>query len=236
MPGRHGSGSLGGGHRSGGGYRGGGYRGGGYRGGGYRGGWGGGPRFRWFGPGWGWRPRFFWGRPMFFGGPGFGCGGIGLGIGLFVLIALIFSSGFFRGLNRYTNPGVNYNNSGGGLYNQPSAVQTQTAIDLAELHGALDTRIPDWQNSIARNEEKHVSADDAGMGDDNNIKDVVYGKCGNAFYVFVVDKDVPENAGSATASGYAYTTATSPATCHPSEYTVTDTENDGGGWSFVYLR
>ncbi len=243
----------------GGGFGGGGFRGGGW-GGGYRGGgWGGG----WRGPGWGggwgwgWRPRFWggWGLPLFFGprfgGGGFGCGGLGCGLLLILVFLFVVAGGgigsVFSGFGGYSanngyyansggNTGGNSSGGGGGLASQPSSVQTQTAIDLNELHGALDSRIPTWQSQVVNNQEQHVSAGDAGMANDNNVKDVVYGKCGSAFFVFVVDKGAPTNAGSANGQGYAYTTSTSPATCHPTEYQVTDSEDDGGGWWFVYLQ
>ena len=74
------------------------------------------------------------------------------------------------------------------------------------------------------------------MANDNNILDIDYDKCGSGFFVFVVDKDMPSNAGIANGQGFAYITSTSSATCHPTPYQVTDSENDGGGWSFVYLH
>ena len=267
MPGRHGSGGLGGssgggggfrggsgglggssgggGFRGGGGWGGGGYRGGGW-GGGWRGpGWGGG----WRGPGWGggwwgWRPSFFggWGVPFF--GPSFGCGGFGCIFLVVIFIIVVASSSFnnygYNGGYNNDNGGGNYsgnNGSSGGLANQPSDTQTQTALDLAELHTALDSRMSQWQSSVGSNQEKSVPPSDAGFANDNNVAAVIYGKCGSNFYTFVVDKDVPTNAGDATASGYAYTPgSTGPSICHPSEYTVTDWENDGGGWWYVYLK
>ena len=163
-----------------------------------------------------------------------------------ILIAVLFmiTGGLCSGVSglfgRFTGSYNSSQNTGGntgtGLANQPVQVQTQTALDLTELHGALDSRIPEWERQIATNQEQHVSAGDAGMANDNNIKDVVYGKCGSAFFVYVVDKGAPTNAGGANGQGYAYTTAPSPSTCHPSQYQVTDWENDGGGWWFVYLQ
>ena len=146
------------------------------------------------------------------------------------------NNGSLNGGGSSNNGSVSGGGSGGGLANQPASVQTQTAIDLQELHGALDSRIPQWKSSIGANQEKQVSASEAGMGNDNNIQNVIYGSCGSNFYVFVIDKGTPNNGGGATASGYAYTDATSPATCHPTEYQVTDSENDGGNYWFVYVK
>lgn len=250
MPGREGSGSLGGSTGSSGGGWGGGsnlgniggglLRGGGSIGGGLL-------------PGGIGIPSLFGPR---FGGGGFGCGGCGCILLILVVVVCIVLGVLFGGLGKLfggfnnaagsniisgNNPpaasgNFGFNGSNTGLANQPPSVQTQTALDLNELHGALDSRIPGWQNSIGNNQEQHVSAANAGMGNDNNIKDVVYGKCGSDFYVFVVDKGVPNNANGANGSGYAYTSASSPATCHPSQYSVTDWENDGSGWFFVYLK
>jgi hypothetical protein len=247
MPGRHGSGSLGG--SGGGGFRGGsgggfggGYR-GGFGGGGYRGGWGGGYRPGW-GGGWGWRPWGFggwgwrpWGIPIF-GGPGLGCGGVFGALIALVIVLFVVGAVFNGGFNNYgyNNDGAVSSGSGGGLSSQPASVQTQTALDIREMHDALDSRIPVWQNQVSNNQEQSIAPADAGFANDNNVKTVIYGKCGSLFYVYVVDKDVPSNAGDATASGYVYTTASSPSTCHPNEYTVTDWEDDGGGYWFVYLR
>ena len=248
-----GGGFGGGGYRGGGGgWGGGGWGGGGW--GGFRPGWGGWGGFRPGWGGWGWRPRFFggWGLPFFgprfggWGGGGFGCGLL-LVILLFVCVAFggignLFNGGFggnkgYYNSNGGQNSGSNNNGSGGnGLFSQPASVQTQTALDLTELHTALDSRIPNWKSQISNNDERHIPAADAGMANDNNIQDIVYGKCGTAFFVFVVDKGTPTNAAGANGQGYAYTTATSPATCHPSQYQVTDSENDGGGWWFVYLH
>jgi hypothetical protein len=245
MPGRHGSGPLGG-RGGGGGFRpggGGGFRPGGGFGGGFGGGWGGGYRRGWgggwgpmFGGGWGWGPRMF--GPRFGGGGGCGCGSLFFGLILLLIISNIFGSGFGGSYGgSYSNDYNSNNNSGGGsLYDQPSSVQTQTALDLAELHGALDYWIPRWQADLANNEEKSIAPGDAGFENDNNVKDVIYGKCGSQFYVFVIDKGAPTDAGGANGQGYAYTTASSPSTCHPQDYQVTDWENDGGGWWFVYLQ
>ncbi|MHB8630095.1 MAG: hypothetical protein ACYDEO_28325 [Aggregatilineales bacterium] len=136
------------------------------------------------------------------------------------------------GSNNASNQG-----SESGLSSQPPSVQTQTVIDLFKLHAALDTRIFAWENQVSVNQEQHVSAADAGMANDNNIKDVVYGKCDVGFFVFVVDKGAPTNAGNANGQGYAYIgTVLTPEVCHPLEYQVTDYEDDGAGWWFVYLH
>ncbi len=114
-------------------------------------------------------------------------------------------------------------------------MQTQTAVDLRELHQALDSRIPIWENQLSSNQEKSLPPADAGLTQDNNTKVVIYGKCGTAFYVYVINITKPNNV-PADAAGYAYTTASSPGACHPAEYTVYQSGDVGGGWYFVDLQ
>ena len=40
----------------------------------------------------------------------------------------------------------------------------------------------------------------------------------------------------ANGEGYVYTTASSPGTCHPPQWTVYDSEDVGGNWYFVTLK
>ncbi|MEP7285843.1 MAG: hypothetical protein ABI947_08755 [Chloroflexota bacterium] len=258
MPGRHSGGpSLGGG-----GFRGGGGMGGGFRGGGgFSGGgdWGRGPRWGWGGgPGWGWgrfRPRFGmgggWGwRPyMPFFGPRFGWGGGG-GCGCLVIpLILVFlficlglgglgsfgGQRYYRGgFNNNNNP-VSNGNTGANLADESAAIQTQTARDLTELHAALDSRIPDWQSQLSNNEQKSIPPADAGLTQDNNTKEVLYGKCGTAFYLYVVENTRPDT-GPADGEGYVYTTASSPGACHPPQWTVYDSEDVGSNWYFTLLK
>ncbi len=262
MPGRHSGGSsLGGG----GGFRGGGGAGFGGGGGGFGGwgggGWGGGwrPRGPWYprpyyGGGWGlpwlfggfmpwlFRPRFGWGR-----GGGCGCGGLGclilLCLGLFVISGGLGS--LYQGYGYGAYPGgynPNSPNSSGpvaqpvsGLAGEPPSVQTQTAVDLRELHAALDQRIAQWQNQLTADEYHTISGQEAGLVQDNNTKEVDYGKCGQGFYTFVVANTKPDT-GPADGEGYAYTTASSPGACHPPAWNVYDSEDFGGGWWFVTLK
>jgi hypothetical protein len=203
--------------------------------------------------GWGWMllsilPWFF-GRgntgPRFGrgggGGCGCGCGGIGCLIVLGVFVLCVASGGISFGLNR---GGFSNNNPrnvpvatsrSGSLSSERPSVQTQTARDLRELTQAFDQRIPEWQRTLATNEWHSISGPDAGLTQDNNTKEVVYGKCGTALYVFVVLRTRPD-VGPADAEGYAYTNAISPASCRPPTYAVYDSQEVGRGWWFVTLR
>ena len=135
-------------------------------------------------------------------------------------------------------PGANTNNGGRGLSSQPPAVQTQTAIDVTNLQNAFGSHIRTWGSQLANNVEIHISAYDVGLANANNVRDVVYGKCGAEFYIFVVYKGtLPQtDTSGANSGGYMYTTSSSPLTCHSLQYTVVDFENDGGGWYFTYFR
>ncbi len=249
----------GGGGFGGGGFRGGGgWGGGGWGGGGWGGGWR--PRGPWFRRpyygGWrGWFPFFGggWGFPWFFGPRwgGFGCGGFGC----LIFACLIFAFVAFSGLgsvgsrfgpyygsydpNYNGNPGnnapVSSGNQGAQLSNESPAIQTQTAVDLTELHQALDSRIAQWQQILTTDEYHTISGPDAGLTQDNNTKEVDYGKCGTALYVFVVANTKPDT-GPADGEGYAYTTASSPGACHPPAWNVYDSEAVGGNWYFVTLK
>ncbi len=263
MPGRHsggsglGGGGLGGGMRGGG--LGGGYRGGGFGGfgGGMRGGpgWGGGWRgwggWRWrgLGPfGWGWFMPwtwFGWG-----GGYGVGLGGLGclmllIVAGIMVMIFVVSSMGlggggygYRGGYNNYPNNGVSASGSASGgasLANESPAIQTQTAQDLTELHAAFDSRIAAWQTQVSDNQNLSIPPADAGLTQDNNTQAVLYGKCGRALYIYVIDKTRPDT-GPANGEGYVYTTASSPGACHPPQWTVYASEAVGGSWYFATLE
>jgi hypothetical protein len=251
MPGRHSSGSnLGGGGSFGGGgasFGGG----GGFGGGGWR------PR----GP---WNPQPMMGGgcgfpwilmsilPMFFGGGGgyrrgggCGCGGLGCLIFLCLFFLVVYGGlgsfgggGGYYGYNPGSNPGFDQpvNNAGSsGSIGQSPAIQTQTAADLSELHAALDQRISQWERELTVNENHTISGPEAGLNRDNNTREVAYGKCGDALYVFVVLNSKPDD-GLTDAEGYAYTTANSPGSCHPPTWSVYDSENVGGGWWFATLK
>jgi hypothetical protein len=248
MPGRHASGPLGGGFGSSGT---GGFPGGGWR---PRGPWNPRPAVPMFGGG-GWSllsliPFLFF-RPRFGGGGGcsFGC----LPFLCMILACICIFSGSSITGNRSFAPnfdnqgvpvsggGANFGESGSGnvsgpsLANEPPAIQTQTARDLTELHAAFDNRIPDWQDELRNNEHRSVPPADAGLTRDNNTKEVLYGKCGSAFYVYVVlvtRPDVP----NADGEGYAYTTAASPGSCHPPQWTVNEAQDVGDNWYFVLLK
>ena len=88
-----------------------------------------------------------------------------------------------------------------------------------ELHAAFDVRIATWQAQLGNNQDLGVAPADAGLTQDNNTQVVLYGKCGTALYVFVVDKTKP-GSGPANGEGYVYTTDSSPGACHPPQWTV----------------
>jgi hypothetical protein len=242
MPGRHSGSSNLGGSFSGGGNWGGGNWGGGWR---PRGPWNPGPYYGGGGSGFGWLllgllPWLF--GPRFGRGGGFGCGGFGCFIFLCLFLVCVVSGGLgsLRGLggNYYDGDGPVYNpyyGGGTGLSSEPPQVQTQTALDLRELHEALDSKIAQWQNQLATDEYHSISGAEAGLTKDNNTKEVIYGKCGQALYVFVVLRTRPDT-GPADGEGYAYTTANSPGSCRPPAYAVYDSEDVGGGWWFVTLK
>ncbi len=170
------------------------------------------------------------------GGGGCGCGG---GLGCLILICVIVfcvaSGGFGITRGNYTNFGGGYYGSNNSSVNNPPAVQTQTARDLRELHAAFDSKIPQWERQLSTTEYHTISGPQAGLTQDNNTREVIYGKCGSALYVFVVHNTRPDT-GPADGEGYAYTTATSPASCHPPTWAVYDTEDVGGNWYFVTLK
>lgn len=182
-----------------------------------------------------------WGRSGG-GGCGCGCGGIGCLIVLAVFVLCVASGGLSFGFNRGSFAGNNRSSApvyatprSGSLASERPSVQTQTALDLRELNQAFRQRIPDWQRELASNEWHSIPGADAGLTQDNNTKEVVYGKCGTALYVFVVLRTRPD-VGPADGEGYAYTNATSPASCRPPTYVVYDSQEVGQGWWFVTLR
>ena len=248
----------------GGGWGGGGWRprgpwlGGGGWGGGFGGGWG-------RGGGWGWGRPFRGGWFPWFGpgigygggwGGGWGCGGVGC-VGIILMFVCVIAGGF-GSIGGFFNNGGNYGynsyssdiqgvatavpalerqpgNTVAQLSDEPPAVQTQTAADLRELHGALDSRISTWNSQLTTDEYHTISGADAGLTADNNTKEVDYGKCGTTLYVYVVENTKPDT-GPADGEGYAYTTASSAASCHPPSWAVYDSEDVGGGWYFVTLK
>ncbi|MCC7447748.1 MAG: hypothetical protein IT324_10040 [Anaerolineae bacterium] len=198
---------------------------------------------------------FLFGARFGRGGSGGGCG-CGGGLGCLILICVIVfcvaSGGFGITRGNYTNFGGGYYGSGSGLNvnpvpvnpvsgvtsglaSEPPAVQTQTARDLRELHAAFDSKIPQWERQLTTTEYHVISGPEAGLTQDNNTREVIYGKCGSALYVFVVLNTRPDT-GPADGEGYAYTTAASPGSCRPPTWTVYDTEDVGGNWYFVTLK
>jgi hypothetical protein len=135
------------------------------------------------------------------------------------------------------NPGPAVNNSGGsyGLAAESPAIQTQTAKDLTELHAAFDSRIPQWESQLGGNQNLSIPPADAGMTQDNNTREVLFGKCDSDFYLYVVENTKPDT-GPADGEGYVYSTASSPGTCHPPQWSVYDSEDVGGNWYFVTLQ
>ncbi len=185
-------------------------------------------------------PLLFGGRGGRAGGGGCGCGGLGCLLFLCLFFLVISGGAFTRGSSSYDSgyydPGVPASGgSTGGLAAESPQIQTQTALDLRELHAALDQRIPQWQRQLAPNEYHTISGPEAGLTQDNNTKEVIYGKCGEALYVFVVLMTRPDT-GPADGEGYAYTNATSPASCRPPSWAVYSSQDVGGGWWFVTLR
>ncbi len=186
-------------------------------------------------------------------GRGCGCSGFGCLIFACLIVACVAFGGvgsigsqFGRSSSTYggSNPNTGSSNSGNsdtsgsrqsGLAGEPPVVQTQTAKDLRELHDALDQHITQWQRDLATDEYHSISGPDAGLTQDNNTKEVVYGKCGTALYVVVVANTRPRT-GPADGEGYVYTTASSPGACHPPTYTVYSSEDVGGGWYFATLQ
>lgn len=175
-----------------------------------------------------------------------------------VIVVLAGASGLFNGRS-ITSPGggitvnlgeptsvggslnsaINPVNPGSySVANQPPVVQTQTAVDLADLHNAFDRRIPTWQGQLANNVEMHISPFDVGLASSNNIADVVYGKCNSDFYIFVIYKGAlpSTDTSGANRGGYMYTSASNPLLCRSLQYTVVNYENDGGGWYFTYFK
>jgi hypothetical protein len=194
---------------------------------------------------WLFRPRY---------GRGCGCNGLGCLIFACLIVACVAFGGVGSFGSQFGFPGPYYGggyapgygsgnpgNSGtsgsrlSGLAGEPPVVQTQTAKDLRELHDALDQRITQWQRDLSTDEYHSISGPDAGLTQDNNTKEVVYGKCGTALYVYVVENTRPST-GPADGEGYVYTTASSPGACHPPMYTVYSSEDVGGGWYFATLQ
>ena len=167
-------------------------------------------------------------------------------------VVLAGVGGAFNGLGVATNstagdltinlgnaqPGPIIANGGRGLDNQPPAVRTQTAVDVNNLQNAFGSHIRTWGSQLANNVEIHTSANAVGLANGYIVSDIVYGKCGADFFIFVIYKgSLPQtDTSGANLGGYMYTTASTPLTCHSSQYKVVDFENDGGGWYFTYFR
>src|SRR5262245_20097250 len=67
-----------------------------------------------------------------------------------------------------------------------------TIKDLAEMHAALDSRIPSWKEVNDR-EVHRASASDAGFAADSNTKELDYGYCESGkFYAYVLENSRPE--------------------------------------------
>jgi len=143
--------------------------------------------------------------------------------------------GGFRPSNNGSGSDLSNFNTSASLNDEPPAIQTQTARDLTELHAAFDSRIPEWQNQLTNNQAQSIPPADAGLTQDNNTKEVLYGKCGSAFYVYVVLATKPDVI-NADGEGYIYTTASSPGACHPAQWTVYQSEDVGGNWYYALLK
>lgn len=121
---------------------------------------------------------------------------------------------------------------------QAEATQTIQAItlqDLAEMHSALDSRIPEWKK-ISDGAVHRVSASDAGFKPDSNTKEVNYGYCtGDYFYIYVIEESRPSGFTLADSEGYAYTPGSYPTACLPPNWNLVKVEEAAPDWYFVTL-
>jgi len=115
-----------------------------------------------------------------------------------------------------------------------ATTQAITVKDLAQMHAALDPRIPDWLK-VTDLEVHHISASDAGFAANTNTKEVVYGYCAvGKFYVYVLEISRPGGF-IADTEGYAYTPNSVAAACHPPNWRIVDEDIVESGWSFVTI-
>lgn len=119
--------------------------------------------------------------------------------------------------------------------NATATTQAITVKDLAQMHAALDQRIPDWRK-VTDLDVHHISASDAGFGPADNTKEVVYGYCKTGeFYVYILESSHPE-ASFADTEGYAHTPDSNSARdCHPPNWTVVSEDYAESHWYFVTL-
>jgi hypothetical protein len=109
-----------------------------------------------------------------------------------------------------------------------------TIKDLAEMHAALDSRIPTWKK-VNDLQVHRVSASDAGFAADSNTKEVDYGYCEpGKFYVYILENSRPERTYADT-EGYAYTPDNTARSCHPEGWSIVSSDWAAEGWSFVTI-
>ncbi len=117
------------------------------------------------------------------------------------------------------------------------ATQTTQAItikDMAEMHAALDERIPRWKQ-VGDLDMHRVSWSDAGFSAGSNTKEVDYGYCEpGKFYVYVLENSRPERTFADT-EGYAYTPGSDARRCHPAGWYIVDSDWAAMDWSFVTI-
>ncbi len=146
-----------------------------------------------------------------------------------VVGAIIFFA--FQGVNN-TVRSVNASiaQSGGST---TSLGQDPTVVaDLAIMHAALDKRIPGWE-AQKDNVVHHVSVADAGLPNNFNTKEVVYGYCGaSQFYLFVLNSSAPEDT-SADTEGYEYVPSSSPVQCAPVGWQIMSSDTAASDWYFI---
>ncbi len=112
--------------------------------------------------------------------------------------------------------------------------QAITVQDLEEMHAALDSRLPVWQQVTDRQVHR-ASAEEAGFGPGSNTKEVDYGYCESGkFYVYVLEISRPERTYADT-EGYAYTPGSNPRACHPSGWQIVSSDSAAKDWSFVTI-
>ncbi len=119
--------------------------------------------------------------------------------------------------------------------NATSTTLAITLKDMAQMHAALDPRIPEWR-TVTDRAIHHMSASDAGFGKEDNTKEVVYGYCADQkFYVYVLESSTPGGY-LADTEGYAYVPDSySARDCHPGGWTVYSEDRAESDWYFVTI-
>jgi hypothetical protein len=124
----------------------------------------------------------------------------------------------------------------------PGAASTSVMqTDLKEIHTALDTKIPNWQQA-ATVRMVRLSASDAGFNANTDMREVDYGLCrtknGDHFYLYVMHLVTTSETPDASwfAEAYIYLPdVTKVADCVPEGWTVLGDKIIEGDWHQVYL-